>query len=204
VHEDFKELPNNTKLCVIKPDTEATGRTSEVALERTFKLAEERNSEIARVIIYGFVSKPGLEYVEKFLKPYGPQISVFAIENLTALCFNNYDMPMYGVDESFYSEYKKIRKVGGSVSRQTFERLLPEFVIGSDEPGDWSARQERVFDGESYEDGGIPNHLKNTMSLIRRLSELLDKVPELGNFRGRYKEMIAKELSQLEALTMQR
>jgi len=198
VYENFKALPENRKLCLIKPDTEATGKTSEAALKRAFRAAEEKNSEIEHVILYGFVSKPGLEYLEKILSTYGPRVSVFAIENITALCFNNYDMPLFGVDESFYSEYRAIRKIGGVASRETFARFLNEFIPGADEPGDWSARQREVFNGVSYEDGGIPGHIENSIGLIERLRELTERMPEMDRFRDRYRGIIEKELKILD------
>ncbi len=200
VYENFEALPSNRKLCLIKPDTEATGKTSEVALKRAFEAAEAKNSEIKHLIIYGFVSKPGLEYLEKILHPYGPKISVLAIENLTALCFNKYDMPMFGVDESFHSEFGEIKKVSGTASRETFRRFLPEFIPGVDEPGDWSARQTRVFTGLAYEDGGISKHARNSMRFLERLRALLEKLPEMEQFLDRYKLLITNELRSLREL----
>lgn len=201
IHESFEDFPSGKRLRIIKPDTEATGKTSEVALRRTFDIAKEKKSEIDHIIIYGFVSKPGLQHIETFLRPYGTRISVFAIENLTVLCSNRYDMPMYGVDESFFSEHHGIMKLGGIVSRKTFERLLPEFIMGADEPGDWSARQTRVFDGVGFEEGGIAKHVSNSIALIERLREVIDEVPEIATFRERYNWMIEREFARLRALT---
>jgi len=173
VYEDFSNLPENRDLIVVKPDTEASGRTGEIALKRLARFAEEKGCRLEELIIYGFISEPGLKAVYEVARELGfKKIYAFAIGNLTALCYNMYDMPLYGPDESYYAERGEIRNLGGIADYTTLERYAPEFIPGADQPGDWSARQVRVFTGTGYEPGGIPKHLKNSIELIERLWKL--------------------------------
>ena len=49
---------------------------------------------------------------------------------------------------------------------------LPEFIPGADQPGDWSARQSRLFTGTGYEDGNIDGHLENSIRLVESLRKI--------------------------------
>ncbi|MEM5802191.1 MAG: hypothetical protein QXQ18_02275 [Candidatus Aenigmatarchaeota archaeon] len=164
IFENFDNFPENKKLHIIKPDTEATGRTSEAVLKRIIEVAENKNCEIDSVLLYGFISESGLEHIVKFLTPYNIKVAAFAIGNITALYSNGYDMPIYGPDEHYYSLHKVIKKLGGIIPRETLERYVNEFIPGSDQPGDWSARFKKVFNGIDFESGGISNHLRNSIS----------------------------------------
>ncbi|RLG00018.1 MAG: hypothetical protein DRN49_03555 [Thaumarchaeota archaeon] len=170
VYEDFSKLPENQDLIVIKPDTEASGRTGEIALRRLAKFVEEKGSRLEELIIYGFISEPGLKAIYEVAKKVGfKKIYAFAIGNLTALCYNMYDMPLYGPDESYYAECGEIKKLGGIIDYAALEKYAAEFIPGADQPGDWSARQVKVFTGTGYEPGGIPKHLKNSIEFIEKL-----------------------------------
>ena len=176
VYEDFSDLPRRECLLVIKPDTEASGRTGQISLRRLAEVAEEKNSALQELIIYGFISEPGLKRIYQTAKNLGfEKIYFFAIGNLTALCHNQYDMPLYGPDESFYAETRRMRLIGGIADYKTFERYLPKYIPGADQPGDWSARQTSVFTGYDYEPGGIEKHLKNSIELIERIWNLSKK-----------------------------
>jgi len=170
IYEDFSNLPRRELLLVLKPDTEASGRTGEVALKRLAEVAEEKNSALEELIVYGFISKPGLEAIYQTAKSLGfRKTYFFAIGDVTALCYNMYDMPLYGPDESYYAEKKKLRLLGSIADYSTVERYLLEFIPGADQPGDWSARQTKVYTGYSYEPGGIEKHLRNSITLIENL-----------------------------------
>ena len=197
VYEDFSQLPEGVELTVLKPDTEASGRTGEVALERIARAAEEKGSKLGNLIVYGFISEPGLRVIEEKARKLGfKHTYYFAIGDLTALCSNLYDMPLYGPDESYYTERGGIKLLGGVVDHLTLERYLLDFIPGADQPGDWSARQTRVFTGTGYEPGGIEKHLRNSMGLIRRLWELSRGQPWFMEF---HEEAIRRELEALEA-----
>ena len=170
VYEDFSNLPRRELLLVLKPDTEASGRTGEISLKRLAEVAEEKNSALEELVVYGFISKPGLESIYRAAKDLGfRKVYFFAIGDITALCHNMYDMPLYGPDESYYAERGGLKLLGGIADYSTLERYLPEFIPGADQPGDWSARQTLVYTGYSYEPGGIENHLRNSIKLIEEL-----------------------------------
>lgn len=195
VYEDFSKLPENEDLIVIKPDTEASGRTGEISLKRLAKFAEEKGCRLEELIIYGFISEPGLKAIYEVAKKVGfKKIYAFAIGNLTALCYNMYDMPLYGPDESYYAEYGKIKTLGGIVDYTTLRRYAAEFIPGADQPGDWSARQEKVFTGTGYEAGGIPRHLKNSIELIEKLWKISKDMDWFMDF---HELAIKKELEAL-------
>jgi len=173
VYEDFSNLPRRELLLILKPDTEASGRTGEAALRRLAEVAEERNSAVQELIVYGFISRPGVEAIYRAAKSLGfERAYFFAIGNVTALCHNMYDMPLYGPDESYYAERGEMRLVGSITDFSSLERYLPEFIPGADQPGDWSARQTMVYTGYDYEPGGIDRHLRNSIALIERLWEI--------------------------------
>jgi len=173
VYEDFSDLPRRELLLVVKPDTEASGRTGQVSLRRIAEVAEERNSALEELIVYGFISMQGLKNIYQTAKEIGfKKTYFFAIGNLTALCHNLYDMPLYGPDESYYAERGELRLISGIADYSTLKRYLPEYIPGADQPGDWSARQTSVYTGYGYEPGGIEEHLKNSIKLIERLWKL--------------------------------
>lgn len=195
VYEEFSDLPRREALLVLKPDTEASGRTGGASLRRLAEVAEERNSALEELIIYGFISKHGLETIYRAAKDVGfRRVHFFAIGDLTALCHNMYDMPLYGPDESYYSERGELRLLGGVADRSTLERYLPDFIPGADQPGDWSARQSLVYTGCGYEPGGIENHLRNSLKLIERLWEISKGHEWFMDF---HEEAIRRELEEL-------
>ncbi|MCD6341647.1 MAG: hypothetical protein J7L83_02185 [Thaumarchaeota archaeon] len=196
VYEDFSNLPRRELLLVLKPDTEASGRTGEISLKRLAEVAEERNSALEELIVYGFISKPGLESIYEVAKNVGfKKVYFFAVGDVTALCYNMYDMPLYGPDESYYSELGGLKLLGGIADYSTLERYLPEFIPGADQPGDWSARQTKVYTGYSYEPGGIENHLKNSIKLIEELWKISKDQDWFMDF---HEKAIKKELRELE------
>jgi len=195
VYEEFSNLPRRELLLVLKPDTEASGRTGEVALKRLAEVAEEKNSALEELIVYGFISKPGLESVYQAAKSLGfRKTYFFAIGDVTALCYNMYDMPLYGPDESYYAEKKKLKLLGAITDYTTIERYLSEFIPGADQPGDWSARQTKVYTGYSYEPGGIEKHLRNSITLIENLWKISRNEEWFMEF---HEEAIKKELEKL-------
>ena len=178
IYEDFRALPPNREITVLKPDTEATGKTGQKSIERIIRRCEDVGSTIKEIILYGFISAPGLETVSETVKRHGIELAAFAIGNVTDLAHNGYDMTLYGVDESFWQATGKIRKLGSIVDATTLERYLPEFVPGSDQPGDWSDRQTLVYaTKERKEPGKIGEHLQNSVRLIKSLIRISDYAP---------------------------
>ncbi|MEM3584393.1 MAG: hypothetical protein QW193_03810 [Nitrososphaerales archaeon] len=170
IYEDFLNFPKNTNIILVKPDTEASGKTAEVSLIRAFEEAKRKVSSIEAIVLFGFILEPGIKCIEKIAEKHVSRLFTIAIGCVTALCKNNYDMPAYGPDESSYS-LGNPRNVGCIMSEETFHRYLKEYVPGSDMPGDWSARQSKVLldNRKTFEDGGIEKHLKNSINFIEKL-----------------------------------
>ncbi|MFX1504392.1 MAG: hypothetical protein ACFFDH_25760, partial [Promethearchaeota archaeon] len=61
VYEDFESLPQQKDIVLLKPDTEATGKTGQKAIERIVRKCEEVKSTIKEIILYGFISIPALK-----------------------------------------------------------------------------------------------------------------------------------------------
>ncbi len=193
VYEDFKALPKRREIVLLKPDTEATGKTAQKAIERTVRKCEEVESTIKEIILYGFISIPALKKISETVKRYGIKLVAFSIGNITELAHNNYDMTMYGVDESLWRVSGEICKLGSIVNNETLERFLPEFIPDSDQPGDWSERQTSVYiTKERRERINVDEHLCNSIKLIESLKRISNFSP--------WKERIAdKELQFLYA-----
>ena len=191
VYEDFAELPANKEIFLIMQDTVASSKSAEVSIKAAINHCEEAGSHIAKWILYGFIALEGLKLLDKIARSHGIQLVAFAMGNLTALCANNYDMPLYGVDEWLWRRDHSIYKLGALLDRDTFVEYLHEFVPGSDQPGDWSARQSRLFNGQGYERGDIAGHLENSIRLMKSLLEI-------GQMKNWQEKIAADELLRLE------
>jgi hypothetical protein len=191
VFEDFSQLPSNKKIFLIMQDTVASSRSAEISIEAIAERCEKLSSRIGAWVLYGFISLEGLKLLQRIAEKYAIPLVAFAMGNLTALCANNYDMPLYGVDEWLWRRDHKISKLGALVDRTTFTEYVQEFVPGSDQPGDWSARQDRLFTGTGYESGNIQGHLENSIRLINGLLEI-------GGFSDWQKQLAHNELKLLE------
>lgn len=190
VYENFVELPKNRDIVLIMQDTVASSKSAEVSIEAAMRHCEEVGSRIRKWILYGFISLEGAKLLDKVAQSYGIPLVVFAMGNLTALCANNYDMPLYGVDEWLWRKNHTVHKLGALVDRTTFVEYVKELVPGSDQPGDWSARQSKLFTGSGYEDGNIQGHLENSIRLINSLLEI-------GTFSEWQKQLAHNELRLL-------
>lgn len=173
VYEDFKTLPHQKEITLLKPDTEASGKTGQKAIERMVRKCKEVKSTIKEIILYGFISIPALKAINETVKRHGIKLVAFSIEDITDLAHNNYDMTLYGVDESLWSSSGEIKKLGSIVDPKTLEKLLPEFIPGSDQPGDWSNRQSSVYvTKEKKEHIKVEEHLQNSIKLIESLKRI--------------------------------
>jgi len=190
VYEDFSHLPSGRGINLIMQDTVASSRSAEISIQAAIDHCQKVGSRIEKWILYGFISLEGLKLLDRLARSHGIPMTAFAMGNLTAMCANNYDMPLFGVDEWFWQKEHSIRKLGALVDPTTFREYLQEFVPGSDQPGDWSARQSQLFNGESYEAGNIQGHLENSIRLIRSLVEI-------GNFNVWQDQLAATELVHL-------
>jgi hypothetical protein len=178
---------------LIVPDTYATGRSAEAALNRLFSsgLIPER------VILYGFIAIPALVRLGEFCSREGIEMFSFAICDLTQLAFNNYDMPLYGFDESSHASTGRRIRLGSIVDMDTLDGMIPHYVAGLDQPGDWSERQVSLFNGYGMESGDVVGHLRKSTDLIKSCSEL-----HSGEvwYDGFHEGIAMKELARLETV----
>ena len=175
VYEDYQALPCDREIIVLKPDTEATGKTGQKSIERIVSKCEDAGSRIEKMILYGFISVPGLKRISETAQRHDIELAAFSIGNITDLAHNGYDMTLYGVDESYWEANGEIRKLGSIVDSKTLGKYLPEFVPGSDQPGDWSNRQTSIYiTKEKKERGAIEQHLQNSIELIKSLKKISD------------------------------
>jgi hypothetical protein len=191
VYEDFSNLPKQKHIVLVMQDTVASSRSAEVSIEAAINHCEKVGSRIRKWILYGFISLEGLKLLNRFAEHHGIPLVSFAMGNLTALCANNYDMPLFGVDEWLWQRKHEIHRLGALVDRTTLSEYLQEFIPGSDQPGDWSARQSKLFTGTGYEEGNIRGHLENSIRLIKSLLTI-------GDFAGWQEQLAIKELKMLE------
>jgi hypothetical protein len=161
-----KELKNIETLIV--PDTFATGRSAEAALLDLF----ESGVFPVSLILYGFIALPALERVGKICVDRGIKFSSFTLCDLSQLANNNYDMPVYGLDESLMRTANKKMRLGSIISLETLSKFLTCYIPGLDQPGDWSERQISLYNGIENEHGDIAGHLSKSITLINSLREV--------------------------------
>ncbi len=91
--------------------------------------------------------------------------------------------------KSYWEETGKIRELGSIVDIETLDRFLPEFIPGSDQPGDWSNRQTTIYTTkERSEKGEIKIHLQKSIKLVNSLFKI-------SNFEPWQQKIAEKELS---------
>ena len=190
VYSDFSSIPYGRSIILIKPDTEATGASGELAIEEAVRKSKEMGSTITDVVLYGFMALPALKLLEKTAQKHSIRLYAFAIEDVTQLAHNNYDMTIYGLDENYYTKTGSIKRLGSIIDRSTLEKCLSDFVPGCDQPGDWSSRQETLNTGGGYEKGDIKNHLQKSIDMIESLRKI-------SGYEEWQDEIAKKELKRL-------
>jgi uracil phosphoribosyltransferase len=153
---------------IVVPDTYATGRSAEAALLDLIGNGFKPD----RIILYGFIAIPALIRLGALCEEHGVDLHSFAICDLAQLAHNNYDMCIYGPDESLYRETRRRGALGSVIDRATLRSLSPRYVPGLDQPGDWSERQSLLFDGVANRSGDIRGHLSKSIRLIESLMEM--------------------------------
>jgi hypothetical protein len=191
VYENFSDFPKGKNIDLIMQDTVASSRSAEISLQAAINHSDKLGSKIRKWIVYGFISLKGLKLLDRIAQSHDIPLTAFAMGNLTALCANNYDMPLFGVDEWLWRGQGKISKVGAVVDRSTLTEYVNEFIPGSDQPGDWSARQFKLYTGEGYEPGNISEHLENSVRLINSLLSI-------GTLTESQQELARRELELLQ------
>ncbi len=201
IFEDYKEFERvrGRSIDVIIQDTLASGKTGLKAISKLLEETEKRNIRINRIIFYGFIAEFGSDYLwSKILKPNNIDFVVIALNSLTPLSINGYDMPIYGYDVFAWEKKKELKPIGGVMSRGTFKEMVSVFIPGADQPGDFSARQTKLFTGEKWVPGNIDEHVENTITYIRSIKSLLEKKDKF--LWEKTKDRIKEELEKLEEL----
>ncbi len=173
----FENMPRGETSLMIA-DTVATGLSLEAALKTAYDELVKNEAHIEELILYGFLSKNGIEKIHDTARKLGIKtVYVFAMQDVTPLAYNMYDMPLYGPDESYWSEKGEVKSIGAIVDMLTLKRMLSEYAPGMDQPGDWSERQDVLFNGHGYEHGNIKGHLEKSLHLLKKLRELTKSAP---------------------------
>jgi hypothetical protein len=153
---------------LIIPDTVATGRSAEAAINRMY----QSGFRLENIVLYGFISIPGLLKIVNLCVNMDIDVYSFAICDLTPLAWNNYDMPIYGLDEGLFEAEGRLQKLGSIIHPETLTSILPWYIAGLDQPGDWSERQLQLFNGNFNEDGDISGHCMKSLQLIESLDQI--------------------------------
>jgi hypothetical protein len=153
---------------VVIPDTFATGRSAEAALQDLL----EAGLEPETVVLYGFTAVPALTRIGGVCEGHGLDLASFSLCDISQLAHNNYDMPVYGLDESLYKLTGELRRMGSVIDSETLRDVFPRYVAGMDQPGDWSERQSTLFNGRGNEVGDMMGHLTKSLRLIESLEEI--------------------------------
>lgn len=181
IYEDFKSIPSDRKITLLIPDTFATGASAEVAIKRTFEELDKNKSNVKNIVIHGFISQDSIRYLSHVLREYEVNIVVLAQENIMKVAWNNYDMAIYGLDLGFYEKFKKRKKLSSIIPEDILDKCLPYYAPGSDQPGDFSSRQRKLFNGEGWETAPIFSHLLNSLTMLKSLEDISKNEPWYGH-----------------------
>ena len=187
-YRDYGGIPKTSTLII--PDTFATGRSAEVALKDLMKSGVTPE----RVILYGFVAVPSILRLSSICRENDIDLFTFAISDLTPLAYNNYDMPLYGLDESLYSATGKVKLLGAVVDAETLEHLSLFYIAGMDQPGDWSERHSSLYNGRGNKEGDMLGHLRKSLDLIEKLQDLNSLQ---GWYNKNHREIALREIQLL-------
>jgi hypothetical protein len=165
---------------LIVPDTFATGRSAEAALVHIF----DNGAVPDRAVLYGFTAIPALERLGLVCAGWGVDLVSFSICDVTQLASNHYDMPVYGLDESLWESRRELRRLGSVVDVETLKRMMPRYVAGLDQPGDWSERHLDLFDGAGAVSGDVAGHLRKSVGLVESLVGLNSRQPWYDGWHG--------------------
>ena len=148
---------------LIIPDTYATGRSVEAALQHMLV----NGGKPRTIIIYGFIAIPSMRRLSTLCKNLGTRLITFAICDITQLAANNYDMTLFGIDEHHHSETGELNILGSIVGEETLKEMSKNFIPGLDQPGDWSERQTKLYDGHHEAPGDIKVTCQNPSRSLR-------------------------------------
>lgn len=177
---------------LIIPDTYATGRSVEAALQHI----AGKGGKPETIIIYGFIAIPSMMRLSALCKDIGARLITFAICDITQLAANNYDMTLFGIDEHHHTETSELKLLGSIVGDETLDKMAENFIPGLDQPGDWSERHTKLYDGHHEVPGDIRGHLSKSIAFI----ESLDRVNrEQEWYNDGIKRLTESELASLRS-----
>ncbi len=177
---------------LIIPDTYATGRSVEAALQHI----AGKGGKPGTIIIYGFIAIPSMRRLSALCNEMGARLITFAICDITQLAANNYDMTLFGIDEHHHSATGELRMLGSIVGDETLREMTESFIPGLDQPGDWSERHTKLNNGYHEVPGDIRGHLSKSIAFI----ESLDRVNrEQGWYNDAIKRLTETELGNLRS-----
>lgn len=157
---------------LVKPDTEATGRSSIAAIDAVVEKCRSVGASIDKVVLYGFISMSGYRRILDFANQRNLDVVALAVEDVTALASNGYDMPVYGIDEGARNNKGSMVRLASMIPERVLEGILTEYYPGMDQPGDWSERQSELFNGISVEKGDILSHLNRSLTRLNALRSI--------------------------------
>lgn len=193
-YSDFSQLPKNAGLTVVIPDTVATGFTLIKVLRKLADEASKVGSWIDTLVIYGFIADYGLERVAKEAKTLKISFTYFfALEDVAALAGNFYDMVLYGPDAS----QESFKPLGAITHYEILQECINYYVPGLDQPGDWSNRQPKLFNGEAWEKVNLLQHLTKSRETIETILQRYSKDPW---FKKWHKHICEAQIKALKAL----
>ncbi len=191
---DFSQAPEGEKITLIKPDTEATGRTGLISLETAFRELEARSCTVRTLVLYGFITDVAVRRIARFAADRGvDRVVAVGLVDLAALASNDYDMVLYGPDLHAWRINRELVRLGATVGLETFADMVRIYVPGLDQPGDFSERQLSLFNGTGWTSGDILGHLRSTEGAI----ETLLTVPDLEDWQ---REIAEEELNRVREL----
>jgi len=195
IYADFSRLPRGTGLAVVIPDTVATGFTLTSVLHRLAEEARKVDSWIDTLVVYGFIADYGLERATKEAKKLDINFTYFfALEDVAALAGNFYDMVLYGPDISRES----FKPLGAITHYEILKECINYYVPGLDQPGDWSNRQPKLFNGEAWEKVNLLQHLTKSRETVETILKRYSTDPWFKNWHKRICEAQIKALKTLE------
>lgn len=169
IHVTFDDLATSQRevKTLLIPDTFATGRSAEAAVNH---MGDKIRFE--QVVLYGFIAIPSLLRMSELCERIGVDLISIAICDVTQLAHNNYDMCLYGLDESLYKETGELNALGSIVDEETLHDMMLRYIPGLDQPADWSERQDDLFNGHMSERGDIRGHLEKSRGLVETLDAI--------------------------------
>jgi hypothetical protein len=197
------KVDSGKRYTLVKPDTEATGRSSILSIDRILSLCKEKGANIDRVVLYGFISEVGYRRILEFCNQQKISLTAIAVEDLTALASNGYDMPVYGIDDELKMRTGDHVKLVSVIPERVFKLMLPTYFPGMDQPGDWSERQLVLYNGTTFERGDVLHHLSKSLARLQELRSIYAGeswyLPEIDDLYWSKRDSLIDKIAEVNA-----